>query len=154
MIISLGLGMLFWSKCAVVSIIVTLIAWYFGALHDLSQNDLRSAAGIVAQIGCTMLGFVLAAVAILTTVANTRLVRNMQRTGHFKVLITRMFGSVASFGVATLAGIMFLFLPQAKSVYAYPLIALIFFSSLLLLDVLQKFWTVLHHLQPDSNQAK
>lgn len=141
--------MLFWSKCAIASSIAALIAWYCGILQQLSPADLRTAAGVISQIGSTMLGFVLASLAILATLVNTRLVRNMQRTGHYRVLLRRMFGSVSAFGLLTLAGLIFLFLPTVHIPYVYPFIALIIFSVLLLLDVLLKFWTVLHHLHPE-----
>lgn len=144
--------MLFWSKCAAASGIAALIAWYCGMLQLLAPADLRSAAGVIAQIGATMLGFVLASLSILATLANTRLVRNMQRTGHYRVLLRRMFGSVTAFGLITLAGLIFIFLPSVHFPYAYLFIALIVFSVLLLIDVLLKFWTVLHHLQPEPGQ--
>lgn len=149
----LGQEMLFLSKCAIASLIAAGGAWYLDIFQQLDAATFRNAAGIVAQIGATMLGFVLAALAILATVVNTRLIRNMQRTGHYRVLLRRMFGAVAAFGFVTIAGLVFIFMPTVQSIYVYPFIALILFSVLLLLDVSVKFWMVLHHLHPELPQG-
>lgn len=93
-----------------------------------------------------MLGFVLAALAILTTLGNTTLVANMQHTGHFSMLLKRMFGSVVAFGLVTVAGAALLFVPTLDIKWIYPLIGIAIFSIILLADVCRKLWLVLENL--------
>jgi uncharacterized membrane protein len=124
-------------------------AWHYDILKELHDSDLRSAAGIIAQIGATMLGFVLAALSILATIANTRLLRNMQRTGHYRILLQRMFGAFVAFGIVTLAGLLMVFTPKLQPIFSYILLGLIMLAAILLVDVSRKFWIVLHHIHPE-----
>jgi hypothetical protein len=142
--------MLFWSKCVAVAGAVSYAGFHWCVFHGLADADLRTASGVVAQIGATMLGFILAALAILATVVNTKLVRNMQRTGHYQLLLRRMFVCVLAFGFVTLAGIAVLFVPKVETTYAYLLAAVGLFALTLLADVSRKFWIVLHHLHPSQ----
>lgn len=146
----LGPATKFWSSWAVVSFAVAWVAWRNGWMDTLAVTELRSAAGIVAQIAATMLGFVLAAMAILATIVNTKLVRNMLRTGHYHVLLKRMLGAVSAFGLLSIVGLITLFIPTLTINYAYVLLGLVLWSMVLLLDVTRKFWTVLSHLHPDG----
>lgn len=145
--------MLFWSKCLAVAAALTGAAFFYGILDALADQDLRTGAGVLAQIGATMLGFVLASLSILATIAHTKLLRNMQRTGHYAVLLRRMFGSVVAFGVLTVVAVVVLFLPAICPLYGYLLFLLAAFSVLTLLDVSRKFWTVLHHLHPTTSDT-
>ncbi|RJX32328.1 MAG: hypothetical protein C4516_04315 [Oxalobacter sp.] len=140
---------IFWSKSALVAVAVSFAAHYFGALDKLAAGDLRAAAGVLAQIGATMLGFVLAALAILATMSNSKLVRNMGRTGHYQVLLQRMFVCVGAFGLVTMAGVTVIFLPVVTGVCAYVLSGFSLLSIVLLVDVSRKFWKVLHHFNPE-----
>lgn len=139
---------MFWFNSAAASFGLALLAWRFQVLGTPDDQLTRSAAGIIAQIGATMLGFVLAALAIVATVVNTRLLRNMLKTGHYKVLLERMFGTVAACGIATLMGLSFVFLPpKLGTLHCYCLMALVLFATLCLYDMSRKFWLVLSHVQ-------
>lgn len=139
---------IFWSRCVLVSWGVAYGIWYYSLLNGLEVGDFRTAAGIVAQLSGTMLGFILAALAILTTILGEPLIRNMQRTGHFKVLLGRMLSCVAAFGIATLEGTIIVFWPAPPEWFACLLIATTVFSVQLLIDVCRKFGQVLRNLQP------
>jgi hypothetical protein len=115
----------------------------------VKPEDVRSGTGVIAQIASTLLGFVLAALAILATVLNTRLLRNMQRTGHYQVLLRRMFYCVLTFGVITVAGLIVLFIPTLQVKHAYVMMFLSVFAFQSLVDVCQKFWIVLSRLHPE-----
>lgn len=148
----MGQELNFWSKRVFASIILSATIWHFDVISDLSSADAKAAAGVVAQISVTMLGFVLAALAILMSIGNSRLVRNMKKTGHYKVLTKRMFGSLAAFGALAIFGLMLLLSPFLSSAYIYPLIVLLLISIFVLYDVARKFWTVLNHLNPSEAQ--
>lgn len=139
---------IFWSKCAIPAWAVGRALWYWSLLQGLGAGDIRTAAGVVAQLSGTMLGFVLAALAVLTTVLDTVLVRNMQRTGHFRLLLRRMLCSIAAFGLSTVGGAIIMFLPNPHEWQACTLIALTTLAIAVLVDVCTKFWFVLRNLTP------
>lgn len=141
----------FWSSRIALASILGLLAWHGDVVNELKSPDARAAAGVVAQIGATMLGFVLAALAILMSISSSRLIRNMQRTGHYQVLITRMFGCIASFGLLALLGLVLLFVPVLRAAYVYPFFVLLLVSVFILYDVARKFWIVLSHVHPDRS---
>src|SRR5437899_2263891 len=85
-------ALMFWIKCLVGGAVLGYAGWHFEILNAFTGGELRNSVGVVAQIAATMLGFVLAALAILLTIAGTRLLRNMQRTGHYGHLLSRMLG--------------------------------------------------------------
>jgi hypothetical protein len=137
---------MFWVKSAVVSAVLAFCGQHYDLLATLAVGDAKTAAGVLSQLSGTMLGFVLAALAILTTLGNTTLVANMQHTGHFSMLLKRMFGSVVAFGLVTVAGAALLFVPTLDIRWIYPLIGIAIFSIILLADVCRKLWLVLENL--------
>lgn len=141
-------AIIFWSRSFGVAFAAAHGLWYWSVLQGLEVGDLRSAAGVVSQLSGTMLGFVLAALAILTTVLDTVLVRNMQRTGHFRVLLSRMLFCIVAFGLATIYGAGMIFLPSPSEAHACVLIGLTVLALQLLFDVCWKFWFVLRGLTP------
>lgn len=145
---TLGREAIFWSKCSAVAWAAGHSVWYWSLLEGLQAGDLRSAASLIAQLSGTMLGFVLATLAILTTVLDTVLVRNMQRTGHFRVLLRRMLCSIGAFGLATIGGTIIIFVPIPLEWHACILISVAMLALSVLLDVCTKFWVVLKNLAP------
>lgn len=143
---SLAKGPMFWGSSALVAAAVTFGAYHYAVLACLSVADAKTGAGVLSQVSGTMLGFVLAALAILTTLGNTRLVANMQQTGHFSMLLKRMFGSIVAFGLGTVAGAAVLFVPALELKWIYPLIGISIFSIILLADVCRKLWLVLENI--------
>lgn len=143
---SLAKGLMFWGKWAVVAAALAYAGYRFDILATLPITDAKSGASVLSQLSGTMLGFVLAALAILTTLGNTTLVANMQQTGHFAMLLKRMFGSVVAFGIVTVLGAVLLFAPALKIDWLYPLIGAAIFAVILLADVCRKLWLVLENL--------
>lgn len=143
-----GREMLFWIKCLSGAGILTWVLMRYSLLNNLAQADMRSAAGVVASLSGTMLGLILAALAILASVANTTLIRNMSRTGHFQFLLRRMVVCIAAFGVTTLVGIGMLFVPVISVQHCYVLLGIGFLAMEFLADVCMKFWIVLSNLYP------
>ncbi len=111
--------------------------------------DLRTFLGLIAQISATMLGFLLAALAILASISGHRLVRNMQKTGHFKVLLEKLFFNVVTYGLAT--GLSLIAYLTKTSLGAMSLVAILafFYASFVLIDVGWRFWLVLTNLNSE-----
>lgn len=139
---------IFWSRCATVALASAYLVWYYDLLKGLESPDIRAAAGIIAQLSGTMLGFILAALAILTTILGEPLVRNMQRTGHFRVLMSRMLSCIAIFGIATVQGTVVVFWYAPDERFACAMLGTTILAIQLLIDVCRKFALVLRNLNP------
>jgi hypothetical protein len=139
-----------WTKISMfLSLAGGFAIWHYGLLAGLTPSDLRTFVGLLAQISATMLGFLLAALAILASIAGQRLLRNMQKTGHYRVLLQRFFVDSLAYGVATGASLI-AYLANASLLNAsIAAITLVLFASLLLMDVGWRFWLVLSNLTPD-----
>lgn len=70
-------------------------AWM--VVPDLKSEEARTVAGTYAQVAGTMLGFLIAALAILTAMINDRLLSNMRKTGHYNTLIKELFFACLAF---------------------------------------------------------
>lgn len=110
-----------------------------------------SLASAVASIAGTMLGFLLAALAVLASIAGSRLLRNMQRTGHYQVLLHRLIISAGFFLFLLLAALVTMLggvkLPWAWEAATGLVVAAIF----ALVDAMYKFAQVLLALKPETN---
>lgn len=119
----------------------------FGA-PDWSSDRLPNAFGVVAQIAATMMGFLLAALAILASIAGMRLLRNMQRTGHYAILLSRMLISAFFFFLLMVeagAGLLL----GARLPYAVDMMfGLIFVCCASLIEASLKLTAVLMALKP------
>lgn len=138
-----------WNKLSIlICVIVGVFVWR-NQLLNLSTDDARTFLGLLAQISATMLGFLLAALAILASIAGHRLLRNMQRTGHYQVLLKRFFVNTVAFGMATFVAL----LAYLSNTYIHQATlgaSIVFlFSALLLVDVGWRFWLVLSSLSPE-----
>lgn len=141
-----------WTKYSIViCILIGAGIWKYNLLGQLSPQDSRTFLGLLAQVSATMLGFLLAALAILASISGHRLVRNMQKTGHFQVLLTRFFVDTVAYGVS--AGVALVAYLANTHLMHGTLLAMMFFlfASLLLIDVGWRFWLVLSHLGPENN---
>jgi hypothetical protein len=127
------------------------------AARDTAPADLRNAINVIAGVDATLWGFLVSAGALLYAVANTRLARNLQRTGHFNRLLVDLFLDSAAFLAALIATMFCLFLPEVNSLKE-PLLPIGVWVSvflnvvafLLLLPVGWKFWILLTNLEPDD----
>jgi hypothetical protein len=140
---------MFWFSRSFVAILLGALLHHRSVLCGLSDESLKAAYGVVAQIGTTMLGFVLAALATLMTLANSRLIKNMQKTGHYQLLLRRMLVTMVSFAIVSFISTVLIFSPNANNPIAYVNLSALIFSSLLLFDVTRKLWIVLNFFAPD-----
>lgn len=103
--------------------------------------------GTVASISTTMLGFMLAALAVLASINHTHLVSMMRAYGYYRdLLITMMIGCLlfmacAIFGFALLFGV-----PSEPKLLC-ALVALHVAALVSLIDVGRKLWLVLANLR-------
>ena len=115
--------------------------------EHLSSDCIRNITGIIIQVDVTMMGFVLATLAILASISNEKLIVNMKKTGHYMSLLRRLFICLGTYGCVILVEIFILFLPDLTVFHIpYIVIGLNILTSLLVFDVSHKFWKVLKFL--------
>lgn len=119
-----------------------------------SSEELRTIAGTAAQISATMMGFLLAALAILASIANMRLLRNMQRTGHYQVLLGRMLVSAAMFFLLLIFSMSVLVVPDSIPHVIEFGGGLMIGSCYALTDAIWKFSAVLFSLKPNGTSLE
>lgn len=119
-------------------------------MAELPEAEVRSAVGIAAQIAATMLGFLIAAMSILASISGHRLLRNMQRTGHYRTLLQRLFWNAGAYGVAMVVAVGAVVMKgDLFEVFALFTLACFAFATMLLVDIAWRFWLVLSSLSPE-----
>lgn len=123
-------------------------SWYCGFGPDLpDQGALLGFAGSVASIAATMLGFMLAALAVLASINNTTLVERMKKTGHYDNLLRTVFFGCMLFLLIALSGFALLFGAPRVGWHLSALLGLHVAALLSLLDIGRKFHLVLTNLR-------
>jgi hypothetical protein len=117
-------------------------------LPALAAEPMRQVASTIAQIAATMMGFLFAALAILASIANMRLLRNLQRTGNFQVLLGRMLIAATAFFFLMIFAIVVMVSPSFLSHELAMGIGLLIASCFALVDATMKFAVVLFSLKP------
>lgn len=128
-------------------------AGYFDVIvPGIETKDWPGLGGTIASIGATMLGFMLAALAILASISNTHLVRMMHETGHYVDLLHTLFLGALMMLSCAIYGfvIMFGFTPGGKAFHG--LVAVHFAALVSIFDVGRKYWLVLSNLQPEEQE--
>lgn len=132
------------------SVISAAIAWLLWSHIDTYSVDaLHNAASAFAGVTATMLGFMIAALSILTAVANQKLLRNMQRTGHYKKLLHELYHASAAYAAGMVASLTSIFL--SVPYLSWSMTATIFavtYSTAMIISVGHKFWVVLANIHP------
>lgn len=135
-----------------VSLISGVVAWFLITKGGCNDEALHAAASAYASVAVTMLGFMMAMLAILVTIADRRLIRNMAKTGHYDRLIHQMYWSSAYFGVATLGALLSLFMTgQWLTVGMAIDSGLVAGACYLVICVGRKLRTILRIINPTSN---
>lgn len=98
-----------------------------------------------------MLGFMLAAMAVVASISHTHLMRMMQEYGFYDDLLRRLFAGAFVFFVCTLCSGIILFGYVPGTNYRAALVGLHVAALVSLLDVGHKFWMVLKNLRQDAD---
>lgn len=140
-------GKMLWIRIAISAAIAWLLWSHIGTFSD---DALHSAAGALAGVTATMLGFVIAALSILTAVANQRLLRNMQKTGHYKKLLHELYHASAAYAGGMVASLASIFLSTPFVTWSMTVtIFAVSYSTLMIISVGQKFGVVLANVHPN-----
>lgn len=123
-------------------------AWY-GKVYPKFPDAaaVMSFGGTVASISTTMLGFMLAALAVLASINHTHLVNMMRAYGHYRDLLTTMVTGSLLFMLCAIGGFALLFGVPAWQELLCVLVALHVAALVSLIDVGRKLWMVLSNLR-------
>lgn len=84
------------SMVFVVGILSGILSYYFKISIVIGTLDQQiSVLGTLAQVSVSMMGFMLAALAILASISDKPLLKNMANMGHFKDLLLSLFTASA-----------------------------------------------------------
>lgn len=139
-----------------------IVGWQAAGLYplDVSKLDAASTSAVVsasasvaatlAAVAATMLGFIIAALAILASIAGMRLLRNMQRTGHYQNLLARLLICAAAFALLLCFSLIAMFVPLEWRWVWQCIFGCMAACALTFLDAMRKFAGVLFALKPVS----
>lgn len=99
-----------WLAIAAIFMLCAVLA-YIG----LSARQPSESAGIAstfASISATLLGFIIAALSILASLMDRTLLKNMNKTGHFSVLLDELRVAAEFFLLVVVVSLISLFLPS------------------------------------------
>ncbi len=119
--------------------------WHVYPTFDASA--LLSFGGSIASTSSTMLGFMLAALAVLASINHTHLVKMMRDSGHYRDLLLTMMTGCAFFTACALAGYLLLFGMPACPWLLPIVVGLHVGAAISLFDVGRKMWLVLSNLR-------
>ncbi|TAN12942.1 MAG: hypothetical protein EPN34_03200 [Burkholderiaceae bacterium] len=103
-------------------------------------------AGAILTVATTLLGFTLAALAIVASITQTTLVQRMHKTGHYDDLLRTLFYAGAVFLAIDMLGFALLFGTPATTGVMSVALALHAAALVLLIDAARKFRLVLTNL--------
>lgn len=122
-------------------------AWYWGVYPALTDPSIISSfGGSIASVGTTMLGFMLAALAVLASINHTHLVTMMRTTCHYHDLLVTLFTGCFLFLACAIGGFLVLFGVAPKPIFMSFLVGVHAGALISLLDIGRKFWLVLSNL--------
>ncbi|EMK7706666.1 TPA: hypothetical protein ACPZRX_001431 [Yersinia enterocolitica] len=133
--------------CIVLSCMLTTVTWYKGWFRELDDSAIRAAASVAAQVSATLLGFLIAGLAILASVTGSQLLKSMQESGHYRVLLNKIFVVAVWYALSLIIGCWSVISPP-QFLYCSAFLCLgIFLSSVLMLgDIGWRFWLVLKNI--------
>jgi hypothetical protein len=116
-----------------------------------TEEILHNAASAFAGVGATLLGFMVAALSILTAIGDQPLLQNMQKTGHYQNLLDELYITATSYAVVMITALFTIFLSGRYVILGMMFTVLAMsFSTLMMISVGKKFKIVLTHLHPRS----
>ena len=123
------------------------VSWYCNWSPKLADaGSVLSFAGSIASVAATMLGFMLAALAVIISITNTELLKLLRKSGHYKDLLQTIFVGCMVFLIIALAGFFLLFGVAPGRAFFAVLMALHAAALTALLDIGRKLWLVMNNL--------
>jgi len=126
----------------------SFVAWRYQLAPAMPVNDKATVFSTLGQIAGTMLGFMLATLAILASINDADLVKKMRDSGHYDELSQTIFAGCFLFLIATVVSVWFLFVDGTHEIMMSVLVGSYVGAILVLLVVGWQFWLTLRNLTP------
>lgn len=134
---------------ALAGLAAAVVARQLGWIPQLSSDEIiLTFGGTIASIATTMLGFMLAALAVLASINHTHLVKMMRASGHYRELLHTLFVGSLLFLLCAICGFLVIFGAAPTALFLQIAIGLHIAALVSLFEVGRKFWFVLSHIQP------
>ncbi|MDO9277660.1 MAG: hypothetical protein Q7U05_03735 [Polaromonas sp.] len=127
--------------------LASVLAYHFGLHPSLEVEDTVAFGGTIASVGSTMLGFMLASLAVLASINHTHLVGMMKKNGHYEDLLLTVFVGALVFLICATGGFALIFGANPSSWLLSLVVGCHLAALVSLLDVGRKFWLVLSSLR-------
>lgn len=125
---------------------VWLLAKHYNFPPPANCEAVASIASTFTQIGASMLGFMLAAMAILATISDSHLVKVMKQQGHYDDLLKTLYMGCVIYLLMAGFGVIAMFGGTYETLFKYLFVSISVSSLVSLLDLGHKFWLVLSNL--------
>ena len=129
--------------------IIVIVGGYLFTISNqfsffLLTGELISTISTIAQISATMMGFMLTALAILASISDKNLVKNMAIQGHYKDLINHLTLAALIYFILFIYSMAVLFVGNLP--WKNILLSLACGSFIVTLQVIYKLWFVLKNI--------
>ena len=132
-----------WSKHALLALAVVYAGESLDLWPPIEAGRFEAFASLMAQVAATMMGFVIATIAILTTFGTFRVGRNLFRTGRVLTLLRLLSLTAAAFAMVTAIGAAIsLWGAAPMTIWPPVLLFTILWACLLLCDAVYKLYRV------------
>jgi hypothetical protein len=129
-------------------VLTMVIALSRDIVPDVPATAVSGIGGTIASVGSTMLGFLLAALAVIASINHTHLIKMMRTTGHYNDLLKTIFVGCLIFICVVFSGGIWLFASKPPPDWSIAMILGLHAGAFVsLLDIGRKFWLVLRNLQ-------
>lgn len=123
-------------------------AWHWSTYPSFVDVAAAGAfGGTIASISTTMLGFLLAALAVLASISHTHLLGVMREQGHYRDLLNTMLVGFIFFLLCAIEGFSVLFCVSLTPWLGSALVGTHVAAFVSLLDIGRKLWLVLRNLR-------
>jgi hypothetical protein len=132
----------------------TFVLQHYGLTPCPAPSDRGTVFGTLAQVAGTMLGFMLAALAIVASISETDLVKRMRSTGHYDSLLQNLFFGALLFLACAVLSLLTLLGVELGEWLAAALFGLHIAALWELLIVGWQFWLTLRNLAPRDDAPR
>lgn len=131
-----------------ISILAGITASILAYLYPVDSQIARSFASAAASVAATLLGFLVAALSILTAVLNRRLVINMRKTGHYDGLVFELLHASVAYLATLVVSMITLIIRDVYICWTnIAVVGLLTYATFIFISAGRKFSLVVRFLQ-------
>jgi len=130
-----------------VKAIIVLCAGYLAWSYMPETEHMRTFFGVIAGVSATLLGFIIAALSILTAVLGRRFISNLKKTGHYDTLIDELLRAAFAFLASLIVSLVSILVNNFYVCYAFVTVVVVTTLAIVLfVSSGRKFYLVIRYL--------